>query len=237
MCACFVILDVQNFTNQKKKEVYFELLPFELDLGRKPKKSSLEFALGQYRYCWMHGSTRILCNTLKFLCKTVTKNENLQLNTMFKSLIGLRKSKDATTNNLTCHEAKIFLEKIENLREFAKFFSHSQIITPNNFNGNELIIWNACETVYNILLACKTFMNFSYFPHPNENEFKALDAARQILIKLHFDNDWKMVILTLTLEFFVRSFTTYFSDCLSSHNVEPFDFFFETRSDCLLLHK
>ena len=191
-----------------KLGINFELVEFEFDLLRKPLDSSLEFLLGDYRYCWMHGSTRILCNTLKFLNKTIDKDTKISLNKEFQLLVRLRKSKDSTTNNLTCKEAKIFLKKSKNLRNFAKYFANSNIITPNQFKGDKVYVFNPQETVLNLLEACKLFMNFSYFPHPTKIEFEALDSARQMIIKVYADNNWRMVglIVLIFLTSFYRQF-------------------------------
>lgn len=169
------------------------LKPCDYNMNSVPPKSSLPFRREQYRYCWMHGSTRLLCNTLKNLIKLVGKKDSEELKKRFQDVMKLRKSKDWNTNNLTCFEAKKFLSNLELQVELVKFFDNLAFIVPLKFSGSAMLAITSSACILKLFEACNTFMKFAYFPNPTKNEFECLGIARQFIYQVYFDNRWKMV--------------------------------------------
>jgi hypothetical protein len=204
-----------------------DLKPCDYTMEAIPPKSSLPFRRDQYRYCWMHGSSRLICNTLKNLIKLIEKKAGEELGKRFQDVMKLRKSKDWNTNNLTCFEAKKFLSNLNLQVELVKFFDDSGFVVPLRFHGSAELAITTSACILKLFEACNTFMKFAYFPNPTRNEFECLAIARQFIYQVYFDNRWNMVNPSVWRLIHPPSRDLTFADCChalhsQSLNIVPF---------------
>ncbi len=211
-----------------KEEVRFKYLenPIQLfsiskSLNDYPEAMLHSLPLRGRRYCWMHGVSCILSNTLKLLFSTYSPY-NRSKSRFLELMKSVYSGWSEENYSLFPSSMKLFFEKRIGV-ELSECFNTSNMVPFQEAKYLETLTPE--KTVETLLDCIRVFKEFAYKPFPLRVDFKCLDIARNTFLKIYALNRWRLevtthFILNHGLEFVSEDLTAFhtLNEAIEHHN-------------------